>query len=281
MALLILKTSPSLLYLMESKIMTINTLKNLVILLILIGLTFVPLSFAGAASGVSLFLTPAEGNYKVGDSINVSVMINTGEETINAVKATLNFSENLEVQNVSKSGSILGLWVEDPSYDNTAKTISFGGAGAGTTYKGSAGKLISVTLKAKEAGERKIEFTSSSVKYGAATIEVKSASGGSYTVTVLTPQPRIEEETQGPVLMPEETAEEPTPAEEEIIEEVATPEVAARETITQQSLLASMAVVWGGGSQLGVLIVIIVIGLLALVYFGFKEWKLFQKKKSK
>ncbi|GAI22051.1 unnamed protein product, partial [marine sediment metagenome] len=52
----------------------------------------------------------------------------------------------------SKSGSILGLWIEDPSYDNSLRTISFGGAGAGTTYKGSAGRIISIIFKAEKAG---------------------------------------------------------------------------------------------------------------------------------
>jgi len=151
-------------------------------LVILGGLASIPLSFVKADPGVSLYVTPSSGNYNVGDLIPVLIKINTGGETINAAKVTLGFNENLEVQNISKAGSIFGLWIEDPSYDNSAKTISFGGAGAGTTYNGSAGKIILVTFKAKTSGAGTINFSSNLVKYGATTINVDSAIGGIYTI---------------------------------------------------------------------------------------------------
>ena len=155
----------------------------LVAFTILAGLVFIPLYFVTADSDVSLYVTPSSGNYNIGDSINVSVKVNTKGETINAVKATLSFNENLKVKSISKSGSILGLWIEDPFYDNSSRIITFGGAGAGTTYKGSAGKIISIIFEAKKAGQGTINFSSNSVKYGATTIEVDSAIGGSYTIT--------------------------------------------------------------------------------------------------
>ena len=156
----------------------------LVTFTILAGLVSIPLSFAKADSGVSLYVTPSSGNYNIGNLINVSVKVNTEGETINAVKATLSFNENLKVQSISKSGSILGLWIEDPSYDNSLRTISFGGAGSGTTYKGSAGKIISITFKAEKAGKGTINFSSNSVKYGATTVAVDSTTGASYTINV-------------------------------------------------------------------------------------------------
>lgn len=158
--------------------------KSLGAIIILAGLVFVPLSFAMANSGVLLYLTPSQGTYSIGDLINVSVMVNTKDKTINAVKSTLSFNEKLEVQSISKSGSILGLWIEEPSYDNSLRTISLGGAGAGTAYEGSAGKLISIVFKAKSSGEGTINFSSSLVKYGATTVEVDSAVGSSYTIKV-------------------------------------------------------------------------------------------------
>lgn len=307
--------------------MRIKTKTFLSITILLMGLTLVPLFFIKAGTGVSLYLSPSESNYKVGDLINVSVMVNTGDETINAIKATLNFSENLEVQNVSKSGSIFGLWAEDPSYDNTAKTISFGGAGAGTTYKGSAGKLISVTLKTKKAGEGKIEFGSSIVKYGATTIGVNSSAGGIYTINVpcicsswqskgcgegdcssiqqlqtktCTPsgcgiESRCVEDSsciKTPLIEKEETIEESAPKSEEIIGEsveeiVISAKQSAEEKIgpteekrIQEGLLASLAMVWGGTSQLATIIMITILCLTALIFIGIKEWMLLQKKKQ-
>jgi hypothetical protein len=251
--------------------------KSLGVLIILVGLVFIPLSFVGADSGTSLYLTPSSGSYNVGSLINVSLEINTGTETVNAVKASLSFNENLEVQSISKSGSILGLWMEEPSFDNSARTISFGGAGSGTTYTGPAGKLIMITFKVKNSGEGVINFTSSLVKYGGTTIEVKSASGGNYATNVPLPssQPKTEEV--------QKSAEKLTPTKEVIAEEITTPEepvVIAKEEVSQRSLLAALTVAWGGTSQLTLLIVISTLCLIALAFISLKEWKLFQRKKS-
>ena len=250
--------------------------KSLGILIILVGLVFIPLSFVGADSGTSLYLTPSSGSYNVGNLINISLEINTGTETVNAIKATLNFNENLEIQSISKSGSILGLWMEEPSFDNSARTVSFGGAGAGTTYQGPAGKLITITFKAKNSGEGVINFTSSLVKYGGTTIEVKSASGGNYAINVSLPpsQPKTEEV--------QKSVEEPTPTEEVITEEITTPEESAtgKEEVLQGSLLADLSVAWGGTGQLTLVIVITSLCLIVLAFIGLKEWKVFQKKKK-
>jgi len=182
----------------------------------------------------------------------------------------------LEVQSISKSGSILGLWMEEPSFDNSARTVSFGGAGAGTTYKGPAGKLITITFKAKNSGEGVISFTSSLVKYGGTTIEVKSASGGNYAIIVPLPpsQPKTEEV--------QKSAKEPTPTEEVITKEITTSEEPAtgKEEAVQRSLLADLSVAWGGTGQLTLQIVIASLCLIALAFIGLKEWKLFQRKKS-
>jgi len=158
---------------------------RLISLIIIAGFALLPLFAAKADSGASLFLSPNSGNYEVNDTITVSVKINTGGETINAAKATLSFNENLEAKSVSKSGSIFNLWApgEEPAYDNSAKEITFGGAGAGTTYDGSAGKIISITFKAKKAGEGIVNFSSYSVKYGATEIDVESVDEASFTIS--------------------------------------------------------------------------------------------------
>jgi len=282
--------------------------KSLGALIILVGLIFVPLSFVKADSGASLYLTPSSGNYNTDNLINVSVEINTGDETINAVKSILNFNEKLEVQSISKSGSILGLWMEEPSFDNSARTVSFGGAGAGTTYKGSAGKLITITFKAKDSGTGIINFSSNSVKYGATTIEVDSAIGSSFVINVscsctswqnnncgggdCSSTYRFQTRTCTPFgcsleerciedssclaapITKEKVVEEPI-TESEIVE------ATVKEEMLQRSLLANLTVAWGGTGQLTLLVIIASLCLMALVFIGLKEWKLFQRKKKK
>jgi len=277
----------------------------LVAFTILAGLVFIPLHFVTADSGVSLYVTPSSGNYNVGDSINVSVKVNTKGETINAVKATLSFNENLKVKSISKSGSILGLWIEDPSYDNSSRKISFGGAGAGTTYKGSAGKIISITFKAEKAGKGTISFSSSSVKYGATTIDVGSTTGGSYTIKVscnctswqdkacggndCSSERRFQTRTCTPsgcaleshcvadsscVSAPLVEGEEEEEEEEEIV-------ILPEKKVVPKGWLASLAMVWGGTSQLTLIIVIGILSIIALVFIGIKELRVLQKKRKK
>lgn len=290
-------------------------------LIILGGLVSVPLSFIEADSGVSLYVTPSSGIYEVGDSIKVSVKIDTKGETINAVKATLSFNENLKVQSISESGSILGLWApgEEPAYDNSSRTITFGGAGVGTTYEGSAGKIISITFKAEKNGKGTITFSSSVVKYGATTIDVDSATGGSYTINVscnctswqdkacggngCSSGQRFQTRTCTPsgcalgnqcvsdsscVSQPsqiegeeEEITEEAIQEEEGVIEEPSEKETVSKEGAVQKSLLAGLVMVWGGTSQLALMMVIIVLCVVTLVSIGIKELRLYRKKKRK
>ena len=319
MVMSILLTLPSSLYLTGSKNMETNfKFKTfLATLIILVGLVSVPLSFLKANSGISLYVTPSSGNYDVGNLIHVSVMIDTKGETINAVKATLGFNENLEVRSISKSGSIFGLWIEDPSYDNSLRTITFGGAGAGTTYKGSAGKIISITFEAEKAGKGTISFSSSSVKYGATTIEVESATGASYTINTpcscsswqkgacgegncssvqrfqmrtCTPSGCALESRciDDPNCLPISEIEKPS-AEEEITtpEEIIPPkkEIVSgpppEEKIPQKGLLASLGMAWGEICRSALLTIVTILCLVGLVVIGVREWWLFQKKRKK
>ncbi len=290
--------------------------KSLGSLIILVGLAFVPLSFVGADPGVSLYLTPSSGSYNVGNLINVSVKVNTGDETINAIKATLSFNEKLEVQGISKSGSIFGLWIEEPSYDNSLRTISFGGAGIGTSYKGSGGTIISITFKVEKAGKGIISFSSSLVKYGATTIDVDSATGGSYTINIpcictswqdkdcggddCSSDQRFQTRNCTPsgcalesrciddsscVSQPPIEGEEEEEEEEIKKEEPETPvkkgEPMSVRELPRVSLLAGLGEALKEISQSTSLTIIMILCLIGLIFIGVKEWRLFQKKKKK
>lgn len=111
-------------------------------------------------AGATFFLSPASGEFRVGETINVVIFLNTGNESINAAEGTINFDSNiLEATSISKNGSIFSLWAVEPTLDNNRGAISFAG-GTPTPVKGSGGRVIVVSFKIKEASTAILNFNS-------------------------------------------------------------------------------------------------------------------------
>ncbi len=83
---------------------------------------------------------------------------------MNAASGVVTFStDTLQVSSVSKSGSVAGLWVEDPTFSNTLGTVQFEGVVLNPGFTGSAGKFITINFVVKSAGVAKIDFSSGSI----------------------------------------------------------------------------------------------------------------------
>src|SRR3989344_739889 len=124
-----------------------NKTQNKIILLF--ALSFFILIFAfciftvKTANAASLYFSPSSGNFSVGDIISTSVFVNTEGIAINNADAVISFpAALLEVVSLNKSGSIFSLWVEEPSFSNSAGTVSFNGGLPTPGFNGSAGKGI-------------------------------------------------------------------------------------------------------------------------------------------
>jgi hypothetical protein len=84
----------------------------------------IPLGTEGAV----LYLEPSGGEYQPGDSFMVELKIDTEEECINAVEASLSFSRNiLKAVDFSQGKSIITLWVKSPEINQEKGEISFSG----------------------------------------------------------------------------------------------------------------------------------------------------------
>jgi hypothetical protein len=93
------------------------------------------------------------------------VRVNTQSDTlpINAVSGIVAFdSTRLEALSVSKVGSIISLWVKEPSFTNSGGNISFEGIVLNPGFSGS-GNVLSVTFRAKTSGTTELSFGKSSV----------------------------------------------------------------------------------------------------------------------
>src|SRR3989339_953841 len=105
---------------------------------------------AGAAS---LYLSPASGSYALNSNIAVNVYVSSADKAMNAVSGALDFpADKLQVTSVSKAGSVINLWVTEPSYSNSNGTVNFEGVALNPGYTGSGGKIITINFKVKSAG---------------------------------------------------------------------------------------------------------------------------------
>lgn len=147
-----------------------------------------------AAEAATLKLTPATGVYSAGSNFTVSVMVDSDGKSINAAEGTISFNpKEVSVVSASRASSIFNLWVTEPSFSNSAGTISFsGGSPAGYTGKG--GTVMTVTLRAVSAGTPKLNFSSGAVlaNDGKGTNVLSGMSGATFTIGAVTSTPEPE-----------------------------------------------------------------------------------------
>jgi hypothetical protein len=175
-----------------------DNMKKIFFVATVFSLLFFSVSLVEAAT---LYLSPAAGNYNVGNSFSVSVMLNTTGATIGAAEAQISFpADKLNVNSVSKATSIFNLWVEEPAV--AGATISFK-AGKTGGFSGS-GTIFVINFQAKAVGSASVDFLAGgrALTFEAVPVNVLTGtSGGSYNIGEAAPPP--------PPPPPEEPPEEP------------------------------------------------------------------------
>ena len=139
------------------------------------------------AASASYYISPASGSYTVGDTITASLMIDSGGQAINAGEGSVSYpTDTLEFQSVSTSGSIFNFWTSGPISSNTS--ASFGGGLSNPGYSGAAGKILTITWKAKSTGSATISVFGSKIlaNDGVGTNVYGSSSGASFIIDVTT-----------------------------------------------------------------------------------------------
>jgi hypothetical protein len=117
-----------------------------------------------AAKAATLYFSPASGSYAVGKTIAATIYVSSADQAANAASGTVAFpADKLEVTSLSKTGSILSLWVQEPVFSNSAGTIDFEGIAFNPGFTGTGGKLITVNFRVKAAGTAALNFSSGSV----------------------------------------------------------------------------------------------------------------------
>lgn len=146
-----------------------------------------------SAEASTLSVSPNTGVYSLGQNFTVSIVINTQGKSINAAEGTLRFNPSeLSVVSLNK-GSLFNLWTTEPSFSNTAGTVTFSG-GTPAGYSGATGVVLNVTFRSNKAGTARLSFTDGSVLAadGMGTNVLNNMTGGTYTITVASESPEPE-----------------------------------------------------------------------------------------
>ncbi len=148
-------------------------------------------SFVSAAT---MRIAPAAASVTVGGTASIAIQVTSADQPMNAASGIVHFpADSLQVVSLSKSGTIISLWAQEPSYSNSAGTINFEGAVLNPGFTGSNGTVLTITFKAKSAGVAPITIGSGSVlaNDGSGTEILTSVSGGNMSVTAAAPAPAV------------------------------------------------------------------------------------------
>ncbi len=130
-----------------------------------VGLAFlfcVGLALPALADAASLYFSPSSASYTIGEQFSVSVYVSSPDQAMNAGSGIVSFpNDKLEVTSLLKSGSIVTLWVQEPSFSNSTGKVTFEGIILNPGFTGSAGKILTINFKIKEAGSAFLIFSSS------------------------------------------------------------------------------------------------------------------------
>ncbi|MDO8430092.1 MAG: hypothetical protein Q7S73_01880 [bacterium] len=170
-----------------------NTAKILVASsFILVFISVLPL----VAEAATLYLTPSSDSIGSSQTFNVNINVSSADQAMNAVQGVLTFPpENLSVIGVSKVGSIIGLWVQDPTFNNSTGRVNFEGVVLNPGFIGSAGRVLQITFKAKAEGSATVSLTSASVlaNDGRGTNILSQLGNGRYLIEAAVVAPRLPE----------------------------------------------------------------------------------------
>lgn len=116
-----------------------------------------------AALAATLGLSPANTTVTTGSIVTATVLVTSTDQAMNAIDGSIAFpADLLQVVSVSKTNSILSLWVQDPTFSNADGTISFSGVVPNPGYTGSRGQALSIQFRGKKPGIATVTFSPSS-----------------------------------------------------------------------------------------------------------------------
>jgi hypothetical protein len=112
----------------------------------------------------SISITPNSANQPVGKSFTLRVAVSSPNQAVNAFAGTVSFpKDKLQVVSLSKTDSIVSVWVADPIFSNEEGLVSFEGVALNPGFIGVSGKILSINFKSIARGDATVTVTNASV----------------------------------------------------------------------------------------------------------------------
>ncbi len=109
-------------------------------------------------------LSSTKKTYEVGETFSVKVYVASPGQSSNAASGVVNYSaDRLQVTSLSKTGSVINMWVQEPAYFNSDGQVNFEGLVLNPGFSGSAGTVLTINFKARTVGSTKITFANGSI----------------------------------------------------------------------------------------------------------------------
>ncbi len=145
-----------------------------------------------AEAAASLYLAPPSGTFIVGNTFTVSVYVNTGGQSINAVRADLSFPpDKLQIVSPTTGKSFIQIWVSQPTYSNEDGTMTFQGTIPTPGIMTDAGLISTVTFRVKAPGTAAVRILDTSqvlLNDGRGTNILGQTTDGIYYLTLPPPE---------------------------------------------------------------------------------------------
>lgn len=134
--------------------------------ILLIGAIIASVAMVSAAQAATISFMSGITNASIGDTIDVSVRIDSAGQTVNAAQGTIEYpSSILQVVSVDHSNSIFNIWAQEPTINTSTGQISFLG-GSTNSYSGTSLYVLDVTFMARGSGLAALDFVNAGVTAG-------------------------------------------------------------------------------------------------------------------
>lgn len=140
---------------------------------------------------VDVYFSPRSGSFTQDSTFEVPIVIDTNGASVNSMELEVVFDPTkLSVVNPSGGRSIIGVWIEPPSYDNTRGVVRFVGTIPGGITADS-GLIATITFRARASGDTALRFSGSSqvlLNDGYGSTANATFGRASYTITAKPPE---------------------------------------------------------------------------------------------
>lgn len=145
-----------------------------------------------AQTGAALKLAPPSGTFFAGSTFDVSIVLDTGPQAVNAVAVELQFPPNVvQVANPAAGSSIVSIWATPPTFSNAEGTVRLQGGIPSPGVKTDQGVVTVLTFRAVAPGRASLVFSGESqvlANDGRGTNILSFTQGATYQIELPPPQ---------------------------------------------------------------------------------------------